>query len=76
MSRSGEKIDLQPREFALLEYLLRQAGRVVSKTMILPGIGLIGGARKIPDMIWIVGLMISSLKGQIVYSSLDHDNII
>jgi two-component system OmpR family response regulator len=33
--RSGEKIDLQPREFALLEYLLRQAGRVVSKTMIL-----------------------------------------
>ncbi|MCK9377607.1 MAG: response regulator transcription factor [Syntrophobacterales bacterium] len=35
VSRRGEKIDLQPREFALLEYLLRQAGRVVSKTMIL-----------------------------------------
>ncbi len=33
--RGGEKIDLQPREFALLEYLMRQAGRVVSKTMIL-----------------------------------------
>jgi DNA-binding response OmpR family regulator len=33
--RSGEKIDLQPREFALLEYLMRNAGRVVSKTMIL-----------------------------------------
>jgi two-component system, OmpR family, response regulator len=32
----GEKvIDLQPREFALLEYLVRNAGRVVSKTMIL-----------------------------------------
>ena len=29
----GEKvIDLQPREFALLEYLMRNAGRVVSKT--------------------------------------------
>ena len=35
VTRGGEKIDLQPREFALLEYLLRQAGRVVSKTMIL-----------------------------------------
>ncbi len=33
--RGGEKLDLQPREFALLEYLMRQAGRVVSKTMIL-----------------------------------------
>jgi two-component system, OmpR family, response regulator len=35
VSRNGAKIDLQPREFALLEYLLRQPGRVVSKTMIL-----------------------------------------
>jgi two-component system OmpR family response regulator len=33
--RGGVRIDLQPREFALLEYLMRQAGRVVSKTMIL-----------------------------------------
>ena len=33
--RSGEKIDLQPLEFSLLEYLLRNAGRVVSKTMIM-----------------------------------------
>lgn len=33
--RGGEKIDLQPREFALLEYLLRHAGRVVTKTMIM-----------------------------------------
>jgi two-component system, OmpR family, response regulator len=34
--RRGEgKIDLQPREFSLLEYLMRNAGRVVSKTMIL-----------------------------------------
>ena len=33
--REGEKIDLQPREFALLEYLMRNGGRVLSKTMIL-----------------------------------------
>jgi two-component system OmpR family response regulator len=28
-------LDLRPREFALLEYLVRNAGRVVSKTMIM-----------------------------------------
>ena len=34
--RRGDKlIDLQAREFSLLEYLMRNAGRVVSKTMIL-----------------------------------------
>ncbi|MGB0908932.1 MAG: winged helix-turn-helix domain-containing protein [Nitrospirales bacterium] len=33
--RSGKKIDLQPKEFALLEYLLRNVGNVVSKTMIM-----------------------------------------
>jgi len=33
--RDGKKIDLQPREFSLLEYLMRNAGRVVSKTMIM-----------------------------------------
>ena len=33
--RSGQKIDLQPREFVLLEYLMRNVGRVVSKTMIM-----------------------------------------
>jgi len=33
--RSGRQFDLQPREFALLEYLMRNAGRVVSKTMIM-----------------------------------------
>lgn len=33
--RENTEILLQPREFALLEYLLRQSGRVVSKTMIL-----------------------------------------
>jgi two-component system OmpR family response regulator len=33
--RAGTKIDLQPREFALLEYLMRNAGKIVSKTMIM-----------------------------------------
>ena len=33
--RSETKIDLQPKEFALLEYLIRNAGHVVSKTMIM-----------------------------------------
>jgi two-component system, OmpR family, response regulator len=35
VTRAGVPIDLRPREFALLEYLLRNAGKVVSKTMIL-----------------------------------------
>lgn len=35
VERAGQKIELQPREFALLEYLMRNAGRVVSKTMII-----------------------------------------
>ena len=33
--RGEERLDLQPREFALLEYLLRNRERVVSRTMIL-----------------------------------------
>lgn len=33
--RGGRRIPLQPREFALLEYLARNAGRIVSKTMIM-----------------------------------------
>ncbi len=35
VTRGGTPIDLRPREFALLEYLMRNAGKVVSKTMIL-----------------------------------------
>jgi two-component system OmpR family response regulator len=35
VSRQGQNIELRPREFALLEYLMRNAGKVVSKTMIL-----------------------------------------
>ncbi len=33
--RGGQRIDLQPKEYALLEYLLQNRGRTVSKTMIM-----------------------------------------
>jgi two-component system OmpR family response regulator len=33
--RAGKEVELQPREFALLEYLMRNKGMVVSKTMIM-----------------------------------------
>jgi two-component system, OmpR family, response regulator len=35
VTRADKPIDLRPREFTLLEYLMRNAGKVVSKTMIL-----------------------------------------
>jgi DNA-binding response OmpR family regulator len=35
VTRGGQSIELQAREFALLVYLLRNPGRVLSKTMIL-----------------------------------------
>ena len=35
VTRAGKIIDVQPREFALLEYLMRNAGRVVTRTMLL-----------------------------------------
>lgn len=34
-SRAGRKIELQPREFRLLEYLMQHAGQVVTRTMLL-----------------------------------------
>ena len=36
--RRHQKIDLQPREFMLLEYLMRHAGQVVTRTMLLEGV--------------------------------------
>jgi len=35
VEREGRPLELRPREYALLEYLMRNAGRVVSKAMIL-----------------------------------------
>jgi two-component system OmpR family response regulator len=36
--RADKAIDLQPREFQLLEFLLRHAGQVVTRTMLLEGV--------------------------------------
>jgi len=36
--RAGEEIDLQPREFRLLEYLMKNADRVVTRTMLLENV--------------------------------------
>lgn len=38
VSRAGKKVDLQPREFQLLEFLMRHAGQVVTRTMLLEGV--------------------------------------
>ena len=38
VTRSGQNIDLLPREFSLLEHLLRRKGRVQTRTMLLEGV--------------------------------------
>lgn len=38
VKRSGHEIALQPREFRLLEYLMRHAGEVVTRTMLLDNV--------------------------------------
>jgi two-component system OmpR family response regulator len=38
VTRGGVSVDLQPREFQLLEYLLRRADQVVTRTMLLEGV--------------------------------------
>ncbi|MFC4215948.1 winged helix-turn-helix domain-containing protein [Pseudophaeobacter arcticus] len=38
VSRDGTPIDLQPREFGLLEYLMRNADRVLTRTMLLEAV--------------------------------------
>ena len=62
--RSGVKIELQPREFALLEYLMRNHERVVSKTMILEHVWGYG----FDPLTNVVDVVISRLR-----SKLDHD---
>ncbi|WP_112322760.1 response regulator transcription factor [Oceanibium sediminis] len=37
-TRSGQEIPLLPREFRILEYFMRRAGRVVTRTMLLEGV--------------------------------------
>lgn len=36
--RAGQPIDLRPQEFKLLEYLMRHAGKVVTRTMLIEGV--------------------------------------
>ena len=38
VKRAGKRIELQPQEFRLLEYLLRNQGRVVTRTMLLENV--------------------------------------
>ena len=38
VTRAGEQIDLQPREFKLLEHLMRTSGRVQTRTMLLEAV--------------------------------------
>jgi two-component system OmpR family response regulator len=38
VTRAGARIELQPREFQLLEYLMGHAGRVVTRTMLLESV--------------------------------------
>ena len=38
VQRAGQKLSLQPREFRLLEYLMRNAGQIVTRTMLLENV--------------------------------------
>jgi two-component system OmpR family response regulator len=38
VTRGGQRIELQPKEFQVLEFLLRHAGKVVTRTMLLEGV--------------------------------------
>lgn len=38
VSRGGQRIELQPKEFQVLEFLMRHAGKVVTRTMLLEGV--------------------------------------
>ena len=38
VARGGRRIELQPREFRLLEYLMKHAGQVVTRTMLLENV--------------------------------------
>lgn len=38
VTRDGRELDLQPREFRLLEYLMKNAGQVVTRTMLLENV--------------------------------------
>ena len=60
-SRGGEKLNLTPQEFVLLEYLCRNAGRVVTRSMILDQVW---GMRIQPDTN-VVDVHIYRLRGKV-----------
>jgi DNA-binding response OmpR family regulator len=49
--RGGRLIPLTPREFALLEYLMRNAGRVLTRTQILARVWPEGGAEAVSNVV-------------------------
>jgi len=61
VTRAGEKIDLQPTEFRLLETLLRHEGQVVTRTMLLE---LVWGFHFDPKTN-VIDVHISNLRGKI-----------
>ena len=61
VSRSGEILNLTPQEFVLLEYLCRNAGRVVTRSMILDSVW---GMRIQPDTN-VVDVHIYRLRGKV-----------
>jgi len=60
-TRGGETLNLSPQEFALLEYLCRNAGRVVTRSMILEQVW---GMRILPDTN-VVDVHIYRLRGKV-----------
>jgi DNA-binding response OmpR family regulator len=60
-SRGGEILNLSPQEFVLLEYLCRNAGRVVTRSMILDQVW---GMRIVPDTN-VVDVHIYRLRGKV-----------
>jgi DNA-binding response OmpR family regulator len=60
-SRGGEVLNLSPQEFVLLEYLCRNAGRVVTRSMILDQVW---GMRIVPDTN-VVDVHIYRLRGKV-----------
>src|SRR5262249_33787744 len=61
VTRAGQAIDLRPREFALLEFLMRHPGTVVSKTMILSHVSEYNFAPQAN----VVGVLVSRLREKI-----------
>ncbi len=61
VSRAGQPIDLLPREFALLEHLLRRKGRVQTRTMLMEAVWDI----HFDPMTNVVDTHISRLRGKV-----------